>query len=73
MLTNNIIVNNKLNKNEYREEHMEAGDSRPNPQQRSSQKAVVTGYFNASNQSNTILGKLNEGFHNKSHNHYKSR
>lgn len=32
MLTNNIIVNNKLNKNEYREEHMEAGDSRPNPQ-----------------------------------------
>lgn len=32
MLTNNTIVNNKLNKNEYREEHIEAGDSRPNPQ-----------------------------------------
>lgn len=41
--------------------------------QRSSQKAVVTGYFNASNQSNTIFGKLNQGFHIKSKNYYKSR
>lgn len=41
--------------------------------QRSSQKAVVTGYFNASNQSNKIFGKLNEGFHRKSNNYYKSR